>query len=326
MAAWVWRSAMILVTGANGFIGSALAARLERDGRDVLRGLRRPDAAKRTEGVVVLGDLGRPGDWAAKLKGVSCIVHTAARVHVLSEQARDPLREFRSVNVAGTRALAEHAAAASVKRLVFLSSIKVNGEATEPGQPFMANDEPRPLDPYGVSKWEAERELNAVARATGLEAVIVRPPLVYGPGVRANFRALMRALVMGMPLPLGAIDNRRSLVSVDNLVDVLVRCIDQPPAANRTFLVSDDRDVSTSELLRMLGEALGVRARLLSVSPALIKMGATLLGQSERVRRLFENLQLDISDTKRVLDWRPLVTLEAGLASTAQDYLRETRR
>lgn len=317
---------MILITGANGFVGSALAARLVRDGRQVLAAVR-SQRANLPPGVqtIVSGDLQSPGVPFAMPAGVSCVVHAAARVHMIEETSGDPLAEFRRVNVEGTLALARAALISGVSRFVFISSVKVNGEATLPGQPFRADDPPAPQDPYGVSKCEGEQALRELARNSNLEVVVVRPPLVYGPGVRANFRALMRLLRTGLPLPFGAIENRRSLVGIENLVDVLTTCVDAPAAAHRTFLVSDDEDVSTTELLRRLGKALDVKPRLIPVPPRLLTAGAALLGKAERMRRLCESLQVDVSATRQALGWRPRFALDEGLAGTAEHYLRETR-
>ena len=317
---------MILVTGANGFVGSALVARLARDGRDVLAGIRStstvPSPGMR---VVSLGDLAEQGSRESLLAGVSCVVHAAARVHVLNDRARDPLTEFRRVNVDGTLMLARQAARAGVRRFLFVSSIKVNGEKTTPGRPFLATDPPQPSDAYGKSKQEAEAGLLELGRTTGFEIVIVRPPLVYGPGVRANFRALMKLLRSGWPLPFGAIDNRRSLIGINNLVDILVTCIDTRTVVNETFLVSDDHDVSTTGLMQRLAVALNVRPRLLRIPPRVLTGAGALLGVSERMRRICESLQVDISATKHTLKWQPRYTLDQELAATAEHFLREAR-
>lgn len=249
------------------------------------------------------------------------MVHAAARVHVMDDRASDPLAEFRRINVQGTLNLARQAAAAGVRRFVFISSIKVNGEATKLGIPFSADDIPAPLDPYGVSKMEAEQGLREIAAQTGMEVVIIRPPLVYGPGVKANFRAMMHWLTRGVPLPLGAIHNRRSLVALDNLVDLIVSCLDHPAAANQTFLVSDGEDLSTTQLLRRMGRALGKPVRLIPVPPALIKVGATLMGKRAVAQRLCDSLQVDISKTRQLLGWSPLLSVDEGLKKAAQGYL-----
>ena len=247
------------------------------------------------------------------------MIHTAARVHVMHDAATDPLSEYRRVNVQGTLHFARQAAAAGVKRFVFLSSIKVNGEATQVGQTFMADDAPAPQDPYGISKMEAEAGLREISAQTGMDVVIIRPPLVYGSGVKANFAAMMRWLSCGVPLPLGAIThNRRSLVALDNLVDLIVTCITHPAAANQTFLVSDGEDLSTTDLLRRMGQALGKPARLLPVPPALLKLGAALLGKPELAQRLCGSLQVDISKTRQLLGWCPPLSVDEGLRRAAK--------
>ncbi|MDO8773730.1 MAG: SDR family oxidoreductase [Burkholderiaceae bacterium] len=305
---------MILVTGATGFVGSALIARLAHEGIETRACVRR-DNASMPNGVhtVQVGDLTADADWSHALTGVGVIVHAAARVHVMDDTATDPMAEFRRVNVQGTLLLARQAAAAGVRRFVFISSIKVNGEATKLGIPFSADDFPAPLDPYGVSKMEAEQGLREIAGQTGMEVVIIRPPLVYGPGVKANFAALMRAVQRGWPLPLGAVHNQRSLVALDNLVDFIVTCITHPQAANQTFLVSDGRDLSTTELVRGMAHAAGVPARLVPVPVWALQAGAALLGKGDAVQRLCGNLQVDISKARSLLGWVPPISVDEGL-------------
>jgi nucleoside-diphosphate-sugar epimerase len=245
-------------------------------------------------------------------------MHIAARVHVMNERAGDPLAEFRRVNVDGTLNLARQAASAGANRFVFVSSIKVNGESTTETQPFTAADTPAPQDPYGISKMEAEQGLRQIAAETGMEVVIVRPPLVYGPGVKANFASMMRAVQRGLPLPLGSVThNRRSFVALDNLVDLLITCIDHPAAANQTFLVSDGEDLSTTDLLRRLGQALNKPARLFPVPPSLLQLGANLLGKGDMAQRLLGNLQVDISHTRNTLNWTPPISVDEGLRRAA---------
>ncbi|MBG6219154.1 MULTISPECIES: SDR family oxidoreductase [unclassified Janthinobacterium] len=318
---------MILLTGGTGFVGSAVLARLVADGAMPVRAAVRSAGAHIAPGIdtVAVGSLAEETDWREALAGVSALVHCAARVHVMDESAADPLVEFRRVNVQGTLALARQAAAAGVKRFVFISSIKVNGEMTAVGKPFTAEDIPAPADAYGVSKMEAEQALRALESDSGMQVVIIRPPLVYGKGVKANFAAMMRWLARGIPLPLGAIHNRRSLVALDNLVDLIVTCVDHPQAAGQTFLVSDGQDPSTTELLQRMGRAMGRPARLIPVPSACLTFGASLLGKGAVAQRLCGSLQVDIDKTRRMLDWTPPLTLDQGLQEAAKGTVRETR-
>lgn len=309
-----------LITGGTGFVGQALTRRALAEGKDVRLALRRPigDTAARS---LMVGQIDGHTRWQAALDGVDTVFHLAARVHVMNEKASDPLTAFRYVNTAGTLNLARQAAAAGVRRLVFLSSIKVNGEHTAPGRPFTADQPARPEDPYGQSKWEAEQGLRALGADTGLEVVIVRPPLVYGPGVRANFAALLRAVDRGWPLPLASVTgNRRSLVALDNLVDLLVTCADHPAAAHQTFLTSDGEDLSTAGLLMRMARALGRSPRLLPFPPSLLRLGAAALGRQAVVQRLLDNLQVDITPTRQMLDWQPPITVDEGLRRTVAGF------
>jgi nucleoside-diphosphate-sugar epimerase len=310
----------VLVTGASGFVGRAVWLRLNgMSGVTAVGSVRRAGVvAQPSAPLVTVGALSAQTDWSAALAGVHAVVHTAARVHVMQEGATDPLEEFRRVNVQGTLNLARQAVSAGVQRFVFVSSIKVNGEATQPGSPFAADDVAAPLDAYGLSKMEAEQGLRDVAVKTGLEVVIIRPPLVYGPGVKANFAAMMRWLQRGVPLPLGAIHNQRSLVALDNLVDLIVTCLTHPAAANQTFLVSDDEDVSTTELLRRMGGAMGRPARLIPAPASFLQGAAALLGKRDVAQRLCGSLQVDIQKTRQFLGWNPPLTLDQGLKRAAQ--------
>ena len=307
---------MILVTGATGFVGKALINRLVREHAcdGVVAAVRR-NVELQPEGMqqVKVGDLLPTTDWSIALKGVEAVVHCAARVHVMRDDATDPLQAYREVNVNGTLNLACQAAQAGVRRFVFVSSVKVNGESTLPGQPFTADDVPSPLDPYGVSKLEAEQGLRNIETKMGIEVVIVRPPLVYGPGVKANFAAMLRWVALGIPLPLGAINNARSMVALDNLLDLLVTCLQHPAAAGQTFLVSDGEDVSTSDLLRRTTYAMGKRALLLPVPALVLEWGASMLGKRDVAQRLFGSLQVDIEKTRHLLGWNPPLTLDQGL-------------
>ena len=317
----------LLITGASGFVGSALCQRLATvEGLTPRAALRRgsPLSLSGIDAVTV-ADLSADTDWQAALIDVDVVVHAAARVHVMKETATDSLAEFRRVNVQGTLNLARQAAAAGVRRFIFISSIKVNGETSQPGQPLHADDTPAPQDAYGVSKHEAEQGLQAVAAETGMEVVVIRPVLVYGPGVKANFLSMMRWLERGVPLPLGAVHNRRSLVSLGNLVDLIITCVDHPAAAGQTFLASDGEDVSLSELLRALGQTLGRPARLVPVPAALLQTGAALLGRRDLAQRLLSSLQVDITKNHQLLGWRPPYTLEQGLAATAHAFKENHR-
>jgi len=309
----------VLVSGANGFVGRALCAAVPDHGMAV-RSMTRSSLGS-TSGLenFVVGDMDGHTDWREKLADCELVTHLAARVHVMHDASADPLAQFRLVNVEVTLNLARQAAAAGVRRFVFVSSVKVNGEATQPGAPFTADDAPAPLDAYGVSKMEAEQGLREIARQTGMEVVIIRPPLVYGPGVKANFATMMRWLKRGVPLPLGAIHNQRSLVALDNLVDLIVTCLTHPAAANQTFLVSDGEDVSTTELLRRMGLALGRPAHLIPVPASWLKLAAALLGKPDVAQRLCGSLQVDIEKTRRLLGWAPPLSLDEGLKRAADD-------
>ncbi|SEA14343.1 UDP-glucose 4-epimerase family protein [Acidovorax soli] len=313
----------LVVTGANGFVGRALCAGAVARGSTV-RGITRStyDLPYGSENFVV-GNMNERTDWRGALEDSKVIMHLAARVHVMADTAENPLDEFRRVNVLGTLNLARQAAAAGVQRFVFISSVKVNGESTQPDHPFRADDVSAPLDAYGISKMEAEQGLREIASQTGMEVVIIRPPLVYGPGVKANFAAMMRWLKRGVPLPLGAIHNQRSLVALDNLVDLILTCLTHPAAANQTFLVSDGEDVSTTELLRRMGRAMGKPARLLPVPASWLQVAAALVGKRDVAQRLCDSLQVDIEKTRQLLGWSPPLTLDQGLKKAAEGCGRE---
>ncbi len=298
---------MLLVTGSTGFVGSAICAKALAQCLDV-RGTSRRSAD------VVVADLGPQTNWSHAFNGCRVVIHAAARVHVMDDPSTDPLASFRQTNTAGTLNLARQAATAGVRRFVFLSSIKVNGEGTSAGRPFKNADAPAPQDPYGISKMEAEHGLREIAVETGMDVVIVRPPLVYGPGVKANFASLMRAVRGGIPIPLASVThNRRSFVALENLVDLLITCIDHPAAANQTFLVSDGEDLSTADLLLRLGQAMNKPARLFPVPPSLLQLGAKLLGKGDMAQRLLGNLQVDIGHTRNTLNWTPPISVDEGL-------------
>jgi UDP-glucose 4-epimerase len=309
----------LLITGATGFVGSAIVDKLSLSPNFKLRAVvrRLSYAFSSTVAVVHVTDLSLDTNWDTALQGIDIVVHAAARVHVMHDAVNDPLDEFRRVNVAGTLNLARQAASSGVKRFVFISSIKVNGEGTPLSKPFRADDSPAPADPYGISKMEAEHGLRQLAMESGMEVVIIRPPLVYGPGVKANFQTMMRWLAKGVPLPFGAIYNKRSLVALGNLVDLIATCIDHPAAANQTFLAGDGEDLSTTELLQRMAKAMGKTARLIPVPAQVLTLGASLLGKRALAQRLCGSLQVDISKTRDVLGWTPPISVDEGLRRAA---------
>lgn len=317
----------ILLTGATGFIGRGLLDRMSTQVSLEPVAVVRNFTARPSQYVATFRVAGIDAntDWQNALERVDAVIHCAARVHVMHDTSSDSLAEFRKVNVDGTLNLARQAASAGVRRFIFISSIKVNGEGTELGKPYVADCDPAPLDPYGVSKMEAEQDLRFLASETGMEVVIIRPVLVYGPGVKANFRSMMNWLNRGVPLPLGAIRNKRSLVALDNLVDLILTCLNHPAAANQTFLVSDGEDLSTSELLQRMGTALGKPARLLTVPPSLLETGATLLGKRAVAQRLCGSLQVDISKTRQLLGWEPPVSIDEAMRRTAKEFLQGSK-
>ena len=304
----------ILVTGATGFVGRAVLARLAASGYATMPAVRSSAGLPEEQ---LIGELDSDTNWTVALNGVDAVVHLAARVHVMHDGENFPHEAFHRVNALGTVRLAEQAAAAGVKRLVFLSSIKVNGEGSP--VPYRETDIPAPQDPYAISKWEAEQGLHDIAARTGLEVVILRPPLVYGAGVKANFRRLMEAVRKGIPLPFGSIENSRSLLYLGNLVDAIRACIEHPAAANKTYLISDGEDVSTPDLVRRLARAMNRPARLLPVPPALLSAAGTLLGKRDQVARLLGSLTLDSSAIRRDLGWTPPYTLDDGLRMTVSE-------
>ena len=305
----------VLVTGATGFVGHAMCTELMQRDYDVSRAVRRHPGLGGT--YLELGDIGPATYWSDALKDVDVVIHLAARVHVIHEESGYPLKEFRKVNVAGTESLAKAAAESGIKRFVFVSSIGVNGAQTVLGKPFSETDKPNPHNAYALSKWEAEQGLQRIAAETGMEIVCIRPPLVYGPNPPGNFGSLMRWLKRGVPLPLGAIHNQRSLVALDNLVDLIVTCLTHPAAANQTFLVSDGQDVSTTELLRRMGQTMGCPARLIPVPASWLKLAAVMVGKPDVTQRLCGSLQVDISKTRNLLGWTPPLSLDEGLKKVA---------
>lgn len=308
----------VLLTGANGFVGKALGRRLLACGWQVKGAVRNANAAgELPAGVepVVVGNIDGNTDWYHALQDVDRVIHLAARVHVMHEERPDPLAEFRRVNLDGTVKLATSAAQAGVKRLVYVSSIKVNGEATS-GRAFSEMDAAAPQDPYGVSKWEAEQALWEISRQTPMEAVVVRPPLVYGPGVGGNFALLLKAVEKGIPLPFANVKNSRSLIYVENLADALIACAKHPDAAGETFLLSDGYDLSTPELLRELAGLLGKKSRLFPCPVSLLQLAGVLSGKSAQIERLLGSLQVDSSKIRRCLGWSPPYSAHQGLQQT----------
>ncbi|MDE1335099.1 UDP-glucose 4-epimerase family protein [Vibrio aestuarianus] len=314
----------ILVTGASGFIGSKLLEQLPADGT---LSLGRDKPERQPSEKFFRLEINNDTDYSVALSGVGVVIHLAARVHVMNDAVSNPLEEYREVNTRGTVNLARQAASAGVKRFVFVSSIKVNGEGTLQGKLFTSADAHAPEDDYGLSKAEAEQQLIELGQETGMEVVIIRPTLVYGPGVKANFASLMNLVSKGIPLPFGCInDNRRSLVSVDNLVDLIVTCIDHPNAANETFLVSDDQDVSTSEMVAQMAKALGKPQWQLPVPKWCYKLAGKALGKQDVIDRLLGSLQVDITHTKNTLGWVPPQSLEEGFKQTANAFLQSKQK
>lgn len=301
----------VLVTGANGFVGVALCGHLHAHGHEVVRAVRRGSALA---GEFVVGDVDGTTDWRSALAGCNAVVHLAARVHVMHDTAQDPQALYRATNTDATLNLARQAAQVGVKRFVFISTIKVNGEGRD--APYLESDAPAPEDAYAISKWEAEQGLLKIAQETGLEVVILRPPLVYGSEVKANFLRLIQLVKKGWPLPLGAIHNRRSLLYLGNFVDAIRACVEHPTAAGQTFLLDDGQPVSTPELIRAVARAMGRPARLLAVPVQLLEFAGALLGKRAAVARLTGSLWVDSSFIRSRLDWTPPYSMEAGLAAT----------
>lgn len=316
--------ARILVTGANGFVGRALVNHL-KIGRqyDILPVVRRDNAFGDAHpfDVINIGEINQATHWQEILSGCSIVVHTAARVHITKDCAVNPLKEYRKINVDGTITLAKQAVAAGVKRFIFMSSIKVNGDASLIDTPFTTEVKHKPFDHYAVSKYEAEMALLELSQKTGMAVVIIRPPLVYGPGVKGNFERMLKWIQRGAPLPLGAVKNKRSLVSIDNLISLVMACIEHPNAANQVFLVSDDDDLSITDLLKKLRRTMELPVPLIAVPAWILHAVGKMLGQKENLQRLCLSLQVDISKTKELLGWKPIETTDMALSKTVQYFI-----
>ena len=314
----------ILITGATGFIGKRLLQKLS-DRKYlvdiIVRDLMKLPGAEFYNNYFFLDDIDSVTDWKPILCKNDIIIHLSARVHIMNDKAKNPLFEFRKANVESTLNFARQAAIIGVKRFIFLSSIKVNGESTIAGQLFTEKDIPKPIDAYGISKFETEKGLFLISDELGMDVVCIRPPLVYGPGVKANFLNMIRWLYRGFPLPLGAIHNKRSLVALDNLVDLIMVCIDHPRAANQVFIAGDGEDLSTSELLRRVCIEMGKPVRLFSINQKLLESSLNMLNRSGLAQRLCGSLQVDISKAKTFLNWTPVVTVEQGLHKTVQHFI-----
>lgn len=314
----------LLVTGANGFVGQYLCAELLRQGQSVRAAVRSASPPIDNIEVAVIGAIDGETNWADALRDVDVIIHLAARVHVMKDVAADPLAEFLKVNMQGTANLASQAAAAGVKRLVYVSSIKVNGERTTETQPFAESDKPNPQDAYAVSKWQAEQILQCIAQETGLEVVIVRPPLVYGPGVKGNFIRLLGAIDKGIPLPLASVRNKRSLIYLGNLADVLIACASHPAAAGKTYLVRDGEDISTPELIRQMAMGMGKTVRLFPLPVGLLRGFGRLFGKLEPIERVVGSLCVNDCLIRNEIGWKPRFTVQQGLQVTAGWLKRST--
>ncbi|MBP0050157.1 SDR family oxidoreductase [Marinobacterium sp. AK62] len=301
----------LLLTGATGFFGGRLARVLTMSSYFHLTASVRRSAHITAQHLLEVPGLDNSTDWSQAVAGQHVVIHTAARAHVLHDASSDPLAAYREVNVDGTLNLARQAAAAGVQRFIFISSIGVNGNCTH--RPFTAQDQPNPVEPYALSKWEAEQGLWTIQRETGMEVVIIRPPLVYGPGAPGNFARLVRWVEKGIPLPLGAVHNQRTLVGLDNLVDLVRVCIDHPAAANRVLLAGDDEDVSTTQILQGIATAKGKPSRLIPVSEGILWAGARMLGRQAMAEKVLGSLQVDISETKALLGWQPPFSFAEGM-------------
>ncbi len=314
--------AKIILTGSTGFVGSDVLNKLVELNHSPVIARRSLGQINNEFESIVVDSIDSNTNWKSSLRGCEVVIHCAARVHMMNDESMDPLAAFREVNTFGTLNLARSASQQGVKRFIFISSIKVNGERSLLNKPFRPDDEMAPQDPYGISKAEAEEGLTNLAKETGMEVVIIRPPLVYGSGVKANFAALMKLTSFGIPLPFGCItDNSRSMVYVDNLVDLITKCISHPKAANQTFLLSDDDDLSTARMIKELSLALGNKGWMLPIPVKFFEMLGKLTGKSETIDRLCGSLQVDISKTKQLLDWQPPVSVKDAFRETVSHFM-----
>lgn len=316
----------LILTGGSGFIGSQLLDSLVENNEDVSVVVRRKLKINKSVEQIEVAEIDSNTNWCRAVRGCDVFIHCAARAHVMKTENVDPLTAYRKVNVDGTLNLARQAAVSGVKRFVYLSSIKVNGEETVRGQKFCATDIHDPEDFYGISKSEAEKKLFLLGQETSMEIVVIRPPLVYGPGVKGNFLSMLSWLHKGVPLPLGAINNKRSFVGLTNLVDLIVRCVKHPAAKNKVFIAGDGEDVSTTELLEKISFALGKKSRLFPVSPTLLTLVAMVLNKRSVTRKLCGSLQIDISDTQDVLNWTPPMGMRDELRRTVDHYLEHLKK
>jgi len=314
----------ILITGATGFVGARLVAELLLQQFSISAIVRGEDSVVPVGAEkIIKGNLTNVSDWFPVLKNIDIVIHVAGRAHIMNDDAIDPVTEFRKVNTNVTLNLAKQAAEIGVKRFVFISSVKVNGEKTYLDKPFKPDDDFVPCDPYGLSKYEAEKGLMALSKETSMEVVIIRPPLIYGAGVKANFASMIRWMDKGIPLPFGAVHNQRSLVALDNLVSFIICCISHPKAANEIFLISDGEDVSTTQLLKKVADALGKKTMLIPIPVGLMKLVAKLMAKSGMANRLFASLQVDSSKAHDLLAWEPVISMEEQLQKTVDAYLNE---
>lgn len=310
----------VLLTGGTGLVGAALYQKIGRlDGYQVRCSVRRP--VNHLRDAIPVGDINSTTDYTKALLGVDIVVHAAARTHVMNEYVSDPLSIYREVNVEGSVNLAKQAISQGVKRFIFISSIKVNGESTTANIPFTEEKTPAPEDAYGLSKYEAEEALKEATLGTDMELVIIRPPLVYGPGVKANFLSLLKLAKTPLPIPFGMVNNHRSMVYLANLVDFIIHCVDHPKAANQTFLISDMQDVSLKTLIRLMRGAMNKPALLIPIPVILFKVAGRLVGKTSLIDRLVGDLQVDISKAKGMLEWAPPYTVEQGIQATVDDFL-----